>query len=90
VPLVVEANRDAGMVSFAAFDPSRAPFTGWSGAKTFWKWMLSIGRAGPPPRQGEDLGSRAIGSQLLRSQAGRFPDVAAPEIGGLFLLSSST
>jgi hypothetical protein len=86
VPLVVEANRDSGRVTFAAFDPSRAPFTGWSGAKPFWKWLLSIGRAGPPPRQNEDLGSRAIGSQLLAQQAGRFPDVAAPEIGGLFLL----
>jgi hypothetical protein len=86
VPLVVETNRDAGRVIFAAFDPSRPPFTAWNRAKPFWKWLLSIGQAGPPPRQNEDLGSRVIGSRLLADQAGRFPDVAAPEIGGLFLL----
>ena len=86
VPLVVEANRDAGLVIFAAFDPSRPPFTGWTRAKPFWKWLLSIGQPPPLPRQNEDLGSRAIGSRILSQQAGRFPDVAAPEIGGLFLL----
>ena len=86
VPLVVEADRDAGRITFAAFDPSRPPFSGWSEAKPFWKWLLSIGKAGPPSRQNEDLGSRTIGSRLLSEQAGRFPDVAAPEIGGLFLL----
>jgi len=86
VPLVVETNRDAGRIVFAAFDPSRAPFTGWDRAKPFWKWLLSIGRAAPPPRGNEFQDSRTIGSRLLSQQAGRFPDVAAPEIGGLFLL----
>jgi hypothetical protein len=86
LPLVVEANRDSGRVVFTAFDPSRPPFVGWERAKPFWKWLLSIGRTAPPPRPNEELGFRAIGSRLLSQQAGRFPDVAAPEIGGLFLL----
>lgn len=86
VPLVVQAARDAGRITFAAFDPGRSPFSEWSGAKTFWKWLLDIDRAPPPPKAGEEQAPRAIGSRLLAHQAGRFPDVAAPEIGGLFLL----
>jgi hypothetical protein len=86
VPLVVQAPRDAGRVTFAAFDPSKSPFNDWSGSKTFWKWLLDIDRAPPPPKMSEDQAPRAIGSRLLAGQAGRFPDVAAPEIGGLFLL----
>jgi hypothetical protein len=86
IPLVVEMARDAGRVTFAAFDPSRAPFTGWAGAKAFWRWLLDIGRAPPPLKLNEEHAPAAIGSRLLAQQAGRFPDVAAPEIGGLFLL----
>jgi hypothetical protein len=86
IPLVVQAARDAGRVTFAAFDPSRPPFTDWSGAKPFWKWLLDIDKAPPAPKTGEEQAPRAIGSRLLAQQAGRFPDVAAPEIGGLFLL----
>lgn len=86
IPLVVQANRDAGRVIFAAFDPARAPFVGWSESKTFWKWLLDINRAPPAPKVNEEQAPRAIGSKLLAHQAGRFPDVAAPEIGGLFLL----
>jgi hypothetical protein len=85
-PLVVQANRDGGRVIFAAFDPSRPPFSGWSESKAFWKWLLDINRAPPPPKTNEEQAPRAIGSRLLAHQAGRFPDVAAPEIGGLFLL----
>ncbi len=86
IPLVVQAPRDAGRVTFAAFDPSRAPFSDWSGSKAFWKWLLDIDKAPPPPKTNEEQAPRAIGSRLLAHQAGRFPDVAAPEIGGLFLL----
>jgi hypothetical protein len=86
VPLVVEMNREAGRVTFAAFDPSRAPFTGWAGTKPFWRWLLDIGRAPPLQKQNEEHAPAAIGSRLLAEQARRFPDVAAPEIGGLFLL----
>jgi len=86
IPLVVQAPRDGGRVTFAAFDPSKAPFNDWSGSKTFWKWLLDIDRAPPPPKTTEEQAPRAIGSRLLAHQAARFPDVAAPEIGGLFLL----
>jgi hypothetical protein len=90
VPLVVEAAHDAGRVTFAAFNPAHPPFAAWTGAPEFWKWLLDIAPAAKPapPQQRLDLQAppRAIGSQMLAQQAGRFPDVAAPEIGGLFLL----
>lgn len=85
-PLVVEANRDAGRVIVAAFDPGRPPFDGWTGAAPFWKWLLDFSPPPPPVPAGQEVPPRSIGSRLLSHQAGRFPDVAAPEIGGLFLL----
>jgi hypothetical protein len=88
VPLVVEASRDAGRVMFAAFDPSSAPFQGWKRAPAFWTWLLNLGPA-PKPNPNvvqQERAPRAIGSTLLAHQIRRFPDVAAPEIGGLFLL----
>jgi hypothetical protein len=88
VPLVVEASRDAGRVTFAAVNPANPPFQGWAGAPGFWKWLL---KAGPLPKPNpnavvNERAPRAIGSLMLSQQIRRFPDVAAPEIGGLFLL----
>jgi hypothetical protein len=87
VPLVVEASRDAGRVTFAAFNPAFAPFQGWSGNAAFWKWLLNLR---PPPKPNPNViverAPRAIGSLALAQQIRRFPDIAAPEIGGLFLL----
>lgn len=85
-PLVIEANRDGGRVIVAAFDPSKPPFRDWSGSIGFWKWLLDLSPPPPPTPLGQETPPRAIGSRLLAQEAGRFPDVAAPEIGGLFLL----
>ena len=86
VPLVVESAQDAGRIVFVAADPSREPFTGWDSAIPFWRWVLQIPGPLPPARPNEETVLHAIGSAALAHQAGRFPDVAAPEIGGLFLL----
>jgi hypothetical protein len=86
IPLVVESSRDAGRILFLAADPSREPFSGWSGAGPFWRWLLRIPAPQPPSRPEDQTAPLAIGSVSLADQAGRFPDVAAPEIGGLFLL----
>src|SRR5262249_42855147 len=48
VPLVVEASRDAGRVLFAAFNPSNAPFQGWGGTASLWRWLLNLGPAPKP------------------------------------------
>lgn len=86
IPIVVESAQDAGRIIFLAADPARDPFVGWAEAGEFWKWLLHL----PPPpaaaRPEEHRSLRSIGSYALTQQAGRFPDVAAPEIGGLFLL----
>ncbi|HVE39212.1 MAG TPA: hypothetical protein VNM14_04945 [Planctomycetota bacterium] len=87
VPLVVEASRDAGRVTFAAFNPSNAPFQGFSGNAELWTWLLNITPAPKPnPNVVVERPPRAIGSLALAHQIRRFPDIAAPEIGGLFLL----
>jgi hypothetical protein len=89
VPLVVEASRDAGRVIFAAFNPSNVPFQGWSGMPSLWRWLLQLAPAPKPApdRNGvPERAPRAIGSLQLAQQIRRFPDIAAPEIGGLFLL----
>jgi hypothetical protein len=86
VPLVTEGSRDAGLVTFVAFDPSRAPFTGSPQAGAFWNWLLALGPPPPPVRIEDDQPPSAIGSLAISQFAGRFPDIAAPEIGGLFLL----
>src|SRR5579862_6900668 len=86
VPLVTEASQDAGRVTFVAMDPSRAPFTGSLLAKGFWDWLLGLGPPPPPDRLEDERPPAAVGSLALSQYAGRFPDVAAPEIGGLFLL----
>jgi len=86
-PIVVEASRDACLVTFVAFDPSRESFAASEDGKDFWKWLLHFETRSSP---GEDLAvirpPAAIGSMALAEQAGRFPDISAPEIGGLFLL----
>lgn len=85
--LVVEGSRDAGRVTFVSFDPTRDSFASTPQAKTFWKWLLRIE---PHVEVREDFevlqAPSAIGSYGLAEQAGRFPDISAPEIGGLFIL----
>lgn len=87
IPVVVEASRDAGLVTFVAFDPSQESFAASEDGRDFWKWLLHFETRTSP---GEDLSvvrpPAAIGSMGLAEQAGRFPDISAPEIGGLFLL----
>jgi hypothetical protein len=83
---VTESARDAGRVTFIALDPSRDPFVGSPLAKGFWKWLLRPGPLPPPQRVEEEHPPSAIGSSAISRYAGRFPDISAPEIGGLFLL----
>src|SRR5882672_2295289 len=86
IPLVVEATRDAGTVTFVAVDPTRAPFPDSPRTRDFWIWLLQLGP--PPPAENieRERAPASIGSLALAQQAGRFPDIAAPEIGGLFML----
>lgn len=86
VPLIVEAGQDAGQVTFVAFDPGSPTIGTWTRAPDFWRWLLNLGPAGVKGDPAEDPGPAAIGSPVLSQQAGQFPDVAAPQIGGLFLL----
>ena len=86
VPIVTESSQDAGRITFVAVDPSRAPFSGSRVATEFWKWLLKLGPVPPPERLEDEHPPSAIGSLAISQFAGRFPDIAAPEIGGLFLL----
>jgi len=86
VPIVTESSQDAGRITFIALDPSRAPFAGSRTATDFWKWLLKLGPVPPPERVEDEHPPSAIGSLAISQFAGRFPDIAAPEIGGLFLL----
>jgi len=87
IPVVVEGRRDAGRVTFVAFDPSREAFAASDDGKAFWTWLLRFENRPPVP---EDLSTlrppAAIGSYAVAEQAGRFPDISPPEVGGLFLL----
>lgn len=40
MPVVARSRRGLGRVVFIAFDPSRPPFTFWSGTRDFWKQLL--------------------------------------------------
>jgi hypothetical protein len=86
-PVVVEARRDSGRVTFVAFDPARESFAASDEGKEFWKWLLRLEKRPVAP---EDLSiirpPAAVGSYAIAEQAGRFPDIAPPEVGGLFLL----
>lgn len=84
--LVTEAPRDAGKITFVAVDPTRSPFTGSTKTAEFWTWLLEMGPRRGLPSQDEERPPGPVGSTALSQQAGRFPDIAAPEIGGLFLL----
>jgi hypothetical protein len=86
VPLVTEAPQDGGLVTFVAFDPSRPPFSKSIRSKAFWQWLLKLGPPPPPEHVDTEKPPAVIGSLGISQYAGRFPDIAAPEIGGLFLL----
>jgi hypothetical protein len=86
VNLVTESPRDAGRITFVAVDPTRPPFLGSPKTADFWTWLLEMGPRRTVPPVDEDRAPGPVGSLALAQQAGRFPDIAAPEIGGLFLL----
>lgn len=87
LPLVVETGRDAGRVTFVAFDPTRDSFAASDKARAFWKWLLKLPSQAASPEDYSVIRAPAIiGSLALAEQAGRFPDIAPPEIGGLFML----
>ena len=86
IPLVTEASQDGGLVTFVAFDPTHPPFAGSPVAKDFWQWLLKPGPIPPPENVEDERPPSVIGSISISQYAGRFPDIAAPEIGGLFLL----
>ncbi len=86
-PVVVEAMRDSGRVTFVAFDPTRESFAASDEGKDFWNWLLHFEKRTEVP---EDLSvirpPAAVGSTAIAELVGRFPDIAPPEVGGLFLL----
>jgi hypothetical protein len=86
VALVTEGSQDAGRVTFIALDPTHPPFSGSPLAKDFWKWLLKPGPLPAPEHVEDERPPSAIGSLAISRFAGRFPDISAPEIGGLFLL----
>jgi hypothetical protein len=86
VPLVTEASQDGGLVGFVAVDPTRPPFDHSPLARDFWRWLLKPGPTPPPESVEDERPPAVIGSLAVSQFAGRFPDIAAPEIGGLFLL----
>jgi hypothetical protein len=84
----VEAPYDAGRVTFLAFNPARPPLAGAKGAPSFWKDLLGAAAAG---EKRDTLEARMrpphlLGSTPLAQQAGTFPNVAPPAIGGLFVI----
>lgn len=86
LPLVTEAPQDGGLITFIAFDPTHPPFTKSIRSKAFWQWLLKLGPPPPAEHVEEERPPAVIGSLAISQYAGRFPDIAAPEIGGLFLL----
>jgi len=86
VPLVVEALRDLGRVTFVAFDPARPPFQEWDRIRSFWAWLLDVAPADTATEIQGGIPPAWIGSATLLRQAARFPDVPTPQVGGLFLL----
>ncbi len=87
MPLLVEGSLGAGTSIFVAFDPSKEPFAKWPGAGKFWAWAAPA-RPAPEASGNEQLAQapESIGAMSLATQAGTFPDVAPPAIGGLFVL----
>ncbi len=85
VPLVVQGSFGMGRSIFIAFDPAKEPFAGWSGAGRFWSWAVPLSApADAPPSSARPPAE--IGSITLANQAGQFPDIPPPAIGGLFVL----
>jgi hypothetical protein len=40
-PLIVTRPAGLGRVTWLAFDPTRPPFSGWSGHASLWRWLVS-------------------------------------------------
>jgi hypothetical protein len=86
--LIVQALHDAGSVTFAAFDPARAPAAGWAHAARLWAQLLGLPAAATPVPESR-LTYRPpplVGSTSLTLLAASFPDVAPPALGGLFVI----
>ncbi len=86
IPLVVQGPLGMGRSIFVAFDPAKEPFAGWSGAGPFWTWAVPSHAAATDSTSGLARAPAEIGAMDLARQAGQFPDVPPPAIGGLFVL----
>jgi hypothetical protein len=98
LPLVVERRLGRGAVWFVAFDPARAPFSGWEGMLPLWRLMASRDRQATllaEPRAPLDdpwwrvmIGSPALAipSVLIAlACAGLYCALLVPLLGGRFL-----
>ncbi|HEX7897922.1 MAG TPA: hypothetical protein VF950_09195 [Planctomycetota bacterium] len=86
MPLLVEGSVGAGTSIFVAFDPAKEPFAKWPGAARFWAWAAPTRPAPEAAPNDFSYPPESIGAMSLATQAGTFPDVAPPAIGGLFVL----
>jgi hypothetical protein len=86
VPLLVEASRGAGSTLFVAFDPTKEPLVSWKGLARFWTWATPVLPAPEAPSELITHSPESVGSVALARQLATFPDVAPPEVDGLFIL----
>ncbi len=86
IPLVVEAPRDGGRVTFASFDPTKEPFSSWPDMPSLWTWLIPVPAPLPSKDDAPSPPPLALGSHSLNRLAPRIPGVTPPSLTSLFVI----